>query len=478
MSQPTVQIEIPDFDSSSPEFDTLLPNDNSPKPKKVDSPMFAPLKKWLKKTFNEKSLNFISSETQSALYQIIEIGKVHFSDFCPIDTTISILYLIALSLDLNDSTFLDTVSNGIPITPAYEVKLNVDELTLIYQATLFSIGIYGLVGKNFKSLITDIEMTDELNLNLLLNHTKTAKEEVVSYNMSGNTYDPGYLLCVKPKHQMIVLVFRGSLSLQDCMTDLVADAEPVNIFKEGTAHSGIFHSGTRKFISLRTSLETLQKMYPNYLIMTCGHSLGGGVATVVAALMKVAHPDWNIKCVAVEPACVFSQEIACCEEMKDLVVSIVNNNDLVPRLSLGSFENFKSMTSVLKNSLNFNKKKELLMKFSTVKDTPIEVARKHMAPYKDEILNMINTIQTDHSPCIPSGRVYQIKSAEVVEKIKLNPLIYEVPNQCYTRIIPKISMWYDHFPAVAEKNIFDCIDSYIPGIVDIPKPLFKKPQSE
>ncbi|GMF15039.1 unnamed protein product [Phytophthora lilii] len=88
------------------------------------------------------------------------------------------------------------------------------------------------------------------------------------------------------------------------------------------------HAATWLVRHLRKDLRELAEQYPDYRLVATGHSLGAAVAALSA--MQLRHEFPNIHCYAFgTPACV-TQELA--DESYDLVTSVVNGYDCVPRL--------------------------------------------------------------------------------------------------------------------------------------------------
>ncbi|EDR24171.1 lipase containing protein, putative [Entamoeba dispar SAW760] len=445
------QIEIIIPNDAISEIDENIPQNQNGK--------LASLKAWLKKSLDETARKYLSSDTHSALYQIYDMFKKQMNDFNTVDAIAGTLYIYVLDIPLLDKIYL--IHQGVE-SARLEPQPIEEHLKRLFEITRYTIGIYGVMGLKPKDLVENVEFkTEEFNLTVFLNHTKTKKEEVVEYNASANTYDPSYLICVKKSMNAILIVLRGTLSISD-----------LNVFGiEGLCHSGIFHAGKRRFVSLASKMEMLHNLYPDYQIIITGHSLGGGVGIVLSALLLETYPDWDIKCFAFAPAAAFSKEIACCKHMKNMVISLINNNDIVPRLSLGSFEYFKGMIKCVKDIIGIHAK-ELLVDSVKQVENPMTTAIKIIGNKKDELIQAINLINTTHPPFIPSGRVIQMIPGKSVSKpispdgIELEDLTkpsedlpqwFEVPNEAFGRILPKMSMYLDHIPHSYESIVNDCI---------------------
>ncbi|GAA5854007.1 hypothetical protein JCM9279_003760 [Rhodotorula babjevae] len=181
----------------------------------------------------------------------------------------------------------------------------------------------------------------------------------------------------------IVLACRGSLGLSDVLTDLTCSYEPISVpdadpFGSYLVHSGMFCSATvLQRGTVHDVIRDALKQFPDYGLVLCGHSLGGGVASLLSILWStpssaferyaraveeqtgrhLVHPPLStpfvtspssglppgrpISCYTYGVPCVASLDLgAYCH---GLVVSTIHNYDLVPTLSLGVLRDFKAM---------------------------------------------------------------------------------------------------------------------------------------
>mmetsp|Transcript_33634 Transcript_33634/g.97021 ORF Transcript_33634/g.97021 Transcript_33634/m.97021 type:complete len:680 (+) Transcript_33634:257-2296(+) len=148
-----------------------------------------------------------------------------------------------------------------------------------------------------------------------------------------STFRPIYYTTLDHDRQEIGLTFRGTLSVADCLTDLCCQIE------EG-AHSGMVTSAQWFDEHLRDKYRRLADMYPTYNMVLQGHSLGGGVASLLA-LKWISDPllGPKIHCVAFNPPCIVTLELAAAS--KDYITSIVHARDMVSRASIGSISNMQ-----------------------------------------------------------------------------------------------------------------------------------------
>jgi sn1-specific diacylglycerol lipase len=84
--------------------------------------------------------------------------------------------------------------------------------------------------------------------------------------------------------------------------------------------------------------EILKGEYSGYRLRVCGHSLGAACATILSLFLRPRYP--KVRCLAFSPpGCVLSKDLA--EECSRWQTSYVLDADIVPRLSIESFEDLR-----------------------------------------------------------------------------------------------------------------------------------------
>lgn len=151
---------------------------------------------------------------------------------------------------------------------------------------------------------------------------------------------------LKPAHYVVhdverreaVVVVRGTLSVEDVVTDL--GAEEVDFFLGGKAHQSILQSACNVLRSAAPVLEQLAGQVDS--ITFTGHSLGGGVAAYSAVLCSelLDGGAWPFGARAPEVHCfTFGAPGLCSLEvsrgLRGRITSFCNDLDIVPRLSFG-----------------------------------------------------------------------------------------------------------------------------------------------
>jgi Lipase (class 3) len=134
----------------------------------------------------------------------------------------------------------------------------------------------------------------------------------------------------------VVIVVRGTKTLADAMTDLLCDSCE---YRGGRAHSYIVTSG--KYLAetqapLLEELETLSEL--DLQVTLIGHSLGAGAATIAGIeLANRAEHGYNVNVVGFGCPALLSKDLA--ESVSSFVTTIINDSDVVPRMSGASIAN-------------------------------------------------------------------------------------------------------------------------------------------
>ncbi|KFY34029.1 hypothetical protein V494_07124 [Pseudogymnoascus sp. VKM F-4513 (FW-928)] len=187
----------------------------------------------------------------------------------------------------------------------------------------------------------------------------------------------------------VVLSCRGTLGFEDVLTDMTCDYDDMHIHnKSYRVHKGIYASA-RRLISgaesrvLATIAAALEE-FPTYGLVMCGHSLGGGVVSLLAIMLATPGPDPEhnafvttsgppqsglpltassnttdappqaislpagrpIHVYAYGPPSTLSPSLR--RLTRGLITTIVNKNDLVPSLSLGILHDIQAVALAFK----------------------------------------------------------------------------------------------------------------------------------
>ncbi|KAF7855332.1 uncharacterized protein EAF02_011591 [Botrytis sinoallii] len=184
--------------------------------------------------------------------------------------------------------------------------------------------------------------------------------------------------------QAIVLTCRGTLGFEDVLADMTCDYdELVWRGKAYKVHKGI-HASARRLLHggggrVMATIKAALEEFPDYGLVMCGHSLGGGVSTLLAIMISEPagygtsfvtsyHPEHSstsldatdnssqtlhlppgrpIHVYAYGPPATVSPSLR--SATRGLITTVVNGNDLVPHLSLGLLHDLQAVALAFKN---------------------------------------------------------------------------------------------------------------------------------
>lgn len=180
----------------------------------------------------------------------------------------------------------------------------------------------------------------EANVEAVAEMTGIEPADVLQAEWTNSTFRPCHYLAVDRANRCLVLSVRGSLEVGDVLSDLTAD--PMEVTVNGTSgwvHEGIFSAATYIHCTTAHALEKAAQRFAGWPLLLTGHSLGGGVAALVATLIRQsrATPGLGaVRCLTLGPAAVMSEALA--QACADSVTSIILASDVVPKLSYASVE--------------------------------------------------------------------------------------------------------------------------------------------
>lgn len=165
------------------------------------------------------------------------------------------------------------------------------------------------------------------------------QEALVYISFKNKFLEVPFFVAVDQRYKKIVISIRGTLSLEDALTDLCATPSEMTAFdpdlKGFQAHNGILSAAKYVYDQLveKHVLDKAFSYYDDYQLVVTGHSLGAGAAVILAFMLRRFYP--NTKCYAFSPPGGLLNETAA-KASEEFTISVVVGMDLIPRLSLQS----------------------------------------------------------------------------------------------------------------------------------------------
>eukprot|EP00238_Polyblepharides_amylifera_P011409 CAMPEP_0196574638 /NCGR_PEP_ID=MMETSP1081-20130531/4317_1 /TAXON_ID=36882 /ORGANISM="Pyramimonas amylifera, Strain CCMP720" /LENGTH=950 /DNA_ID=CAMNT_0041892729 /DNA_START=248 /DNA_END=3100 /DNA_ORIENTATION=+ len=117
-----------------------------------------------------------------------------------------------------------------------------------------------------------------------------SEEDILDAQWSNMAFSPCCYLAVDHTEQWVVLSVRGTACAGDTLTDCCAEVVP---FLSGHAHAGILAAAWQLVPAFFPRLAATLLAYPNYRPVMTGHSMGAGVAALLAMLLH--SPDIDVR---------------------------------------------------------------------------------------------------------------------------------------------------------------------------------------
>ena len=319
---------------------------------------------------------------------------------------------------------------------------------------------------------------------------KKMNAELVYAAFENDTVAKPYCIYIDREIQSIIIAIRGTLSLEDCVTDALAEC--VNMGTTGSkwgfdgtkvwTHNGFLKAAEKIREDIETS-KILNHLFNNntsedtnkgvntplnghhngingdfsgFDLLITGHSLGAGVAVILGLLLKPIFP--HLKRVTFgTPNSVFDRDTAL--STTSFVTSIVLDNDIICRTSALSLAKLRN--DVL-DSISRAKVSKMMIMQALFKefDPDLLLYPRGQAPASDFLTNVSEFISksnknisniTKEVPLYIPGRIVHLIKAEdarccCLTRSKYTPV--DAFNDDFSDIVISPNMALDHFPDV------------------------------
>lgn len=168
------------------------------------------------------------------------------------------------------------------------------------------------------------------------------EDDILFASFNNHVFELPFCVIADHEKQSIVVAVRGSISLRDIFTDLTAGSEKFEaegLPADTAAHKGMAMGAIKLTQRLHSVLDRAFNQFPEYSLVLTGHSLGAGVAVLVALKLRPKYPDLKVYAFST-PAGLISREAARYTERFVFTVGV--GDDLVMRLSVDSIENLRT----------------------------------------------------------------------------------------------------------------------------------------
>ncbi|KAM9209907.1 diacylglycerol lipase-beta isoform 3-T3 [Dugong dugon] len=198
-----------------------------------------------------------------------------------------------------------------------------------------------------RSRTTEYELVggDQLNCHFgsILQTTGLQYRDFIHISFHDKVYELPFLVALDHREESVVVAVRGTMSLQDILTDLSAESETLDLgceLQDCVAHKGISQAARYVYRRLINDgiLSQAFSVAPEYRLVLVGHSLGAGAAALLALMLKNTYP--HVRCYAFSPPRgLLSKSLY--EYSKSFIVSLILGKDVIPRLSVTNLEDLK-----------------------------------------------------------------------------------------------------------------------------------------
>ncbi|CAG8510684.1 7261_t:CDS:10, partial [Scutellospora calospora] len=341
---------------------------------------------------------------------------------------------------------------------------NIDKLKKAKYYLKFSIATYGsfmfnVFGYGYK-MAPKNAMRMKSDRKIIQDYFGISKDDIICWEFGKMTVSvPNYMIIRDPKTNSIIISIRGTLNATDIITDVLAHYEPWN---GGFVHRGMLRSAQYLVRKSLNDIRAAVSKFKANSIQVIGHSLGASVSCLVTLILRKQCKDLLKKGIdihawafATPPSC--SLDIACRNEVMDCIDNFVNENDIIPRLSYGSFIDFKELIKfVAKNVKNRSYKKNKKMYFNYNLSLIMESI--------DNYYKNLKSKSHDQKLYIPGTIYYMYKKRDPSNPILKEILCEKSTQESFTDITLRRNCLLQHLPDQYDKRLGKVINRLVKNL--------------
>ena len=167
--------------------------------------------------------------------------------------------------------------------------------------------------------ICSFDSSGDASANILQSHPKSSHGMPAHFIIERRT----------ESEKEILITVRGTMELGDAISSTLCASE--TLF-EGKCHGGIANAANYLFDKHRHLIRICSEA--GYKIRLCGHSYGGGAASVLAMMLKNTLPNADIRTFGFATPALMSSCLV--RDSEDFVTTYVNGYDCIPRASIAN----------------------------------------------------------------------------------------------------------------------------------------------
>jgi len=167
----------------------------------------------------------------------------------------------------------------------------------------------------------------------------------VLHREEATLFRPAHFVAMDHEFRLVVVAVRGTLGVSDTLCDVACTGVALELpdGAAGEAHAGFLRAARALDDLLRPVVRRALLLAPGYQLRLCGHSMGAGVAALLAGLWRKDYP--TLHCYGFGPACATTLSLS--RSLASHITSVVLGNDFVTRLSLGTITDLRNAVVTL-----------------------------------------------------------------------------------------------------------------------------------